>query len=155
MPGGASKGLLMNSYRELLSQNDPEVFQALVGEEVRQQQGVEMIPSENYTYPEVLAALGRDPISIAQRVGRPPGRNTRAAGLTQGHCEAAADCSARFQWQKVERWRDRARLRGGCYLLRSNVMDWSAEDLWLTYIQLTETEAAFRIHKIDLDPRPV
>jgi glycine hydroxymethyltransferase len=48
----------MNSYRDLLSQNDPEVFQALAGEEVRQRQGVEMIPSENYTYPEVLAALG-------------------------------------------------------------------------------------------------
>jgi transposase len=35
------------------------------------------------------------------------------------------------------------------------VTDWSAEDLWRAYIQLTEAEAAFRIHKRDLDLRPV
>jgi glycine hydroxymethyltransferase len=48
----------MERNRELLSQNDPELFQALVGEENRQTRGIELIPSENYTYPEVLAALG-------------------------------------------------------------------------------------------------
>jgi len=95
------------------------------------------------------------PITIAQRVGRLLGRNTRAAGLFEVHIEAAADGSARLQWQKVERWRDWARLSEGCYLLRSNVTDWSAEDLWRAYIQLTEAEAAFRIHKSDLDLRPV
>jgi transposase len=95
------------------------------------------------------------PIAIAQRVGRLLGRNTRAAGLFEVHIETAADGSARFQWQKVEQWRDWARLSEGCYLLRSNVTDWSAEDLWRAYIQLTEAEAAFRIHKSDLDLRPV
>jgi len=34
-------------------------------------------------------------------------------------------------------------LTEGCYLLRSNVTDWTAEDLWNTYMQLTEAEAAF------------
>jgi len=48
----------MDAYRELLEQNDPEVARALAGEEARQRRGVELIPSENYTYPEVLAALG-------------------------------------------------------------------------------------------------
>jgi glycine hydroxymethyltransferase len=48
----------MEENRELLSQNDPELFQALVGEERRQTRGIELIPSENYTYPEVLSALG-------------------------------------------------------------------------------------------------
>jgi hypothetical protein len=43
----------------------------------------------------------------------------------------------------------------GCYLLRSNVNDWNAEDLWHAYIQLTQAEAAFRIHKTDLSIRPV
>jgi hypothetical protein len=46
-------------------------------------------------------------------------------------------------------------LSEGCYLLRSNVTDRSAEDLWRANIQLTEAEAAFRIHKSDLDLRPV
>ena len=31
----------------------------------------------------------------------------------------------------------------------------SAEDLWHAYIQLTEAEAAFRIHKSDLKVRPI
>jgi glycine hydroxymethyltransferase len=48
----------MNNYRELLSLYDPEVSAALANEELRQRQGIELIPSENYTYPEVLAALG-------------------------------------------------------------------------------------------------
>src|SRR2546425_6666048 len=48
----------MNAWRELLQQTDPEVAATLAGEERRQQHGVELIPSENYTYPEVLAALG-------------------------------------------------------------------------------------------------
>ena len=33
--------------------------------------------------------------------------------------------------------------------------DWSAEDLWQAYIQLTEAEAAFRIEKSDLRIRPI
>ena len=46
------------SPRELLQQNDPQLFAALASEEQRQATGIELIPSENYTYPEVLVALG-------------------------------------------------------------------------------------------------
>ncbi len=48
----------MQNYRELLKKNDPAIYDAIVGEEQRQKRGIELIPSENYTYPEVLAALG-------------------------------------------------------------------------------------------------
>ena len=48
----------MSANRELLRQNDPAIYEALIGEEKRQQAGIELIPSENYTYPEVLEALG-------------------------------------------------------------------------------------------------
>jgi glycine hydroxymethyltransferase len=48
----------MDTYRELLQRNDPDVFAAIAGEEDRERRGIELIPSENYTYPEVLAALG-------------------------------------------------------------------------------------------------
>ena len=44
--------------RKFLKQNDPAVYAALKGEEQRQQSGIELIPSENYTFPEVLASLG-------------------------------------------------------------------------------------------------
>lgn len=40
-------------------------------------------------------------------------------------------------------------------MLRSNIRDWSPEQLWKAYIQLTEAENAFRIHKRDLNIRPV
>ena len=48
----------MQTNREALRQSDPEVYGAIVGEEERQKSGIELIPSENYTYPEVLAANG-------------------------------------------------------------------------------------------------
>jgi len=48
----------MDTYRELLEQSDPDVARAIASEEARQRRGVELIPSENYTYPEVLGALG-------------------------------------------------------------------------------------------------
>ena len=47
-----------NKNWEMLKQNDSEVYDALIGEEKREQKGVELIPSENYTYPEVFAANG-------------------------------------------------------------------------------------------------
>ncbi len=48
----------MDSYRSQLAAYDPAIYSAIAGEEDRQRDGVEMIPSENYTYPEVLMALG-------------------------------------------------------------------------------------------------
>ena len=48
----------MDACRQALHSFDPEIDAAIAGEERRQLDGVEMIPSENYTYPEVLAALG-------------------------------------------------------------------------------------------------
>src|SRR6266581_4848749 len=42
----------------VLKQADPEVWEAIQGERRRQQDGLEMIASENYTSPAVLAAQG-------------------------------------------------------------------------------------------------
>jgi glycine hydroxymethyltransferase len=47
-----------NKNWDILKKNDPDVYNALIGEEEREKKGVELIPSENYTYPEVLAANG-------------------------------------------------------------------------------------------------
>jgi glycine hydroxymethyltransferase len=43
---------------ELLKQADPDVWQAMAQEARRQQEGLEMIASENYTSPAVMAAQG-------------------------------------------------------------------------------------------------
>src|SRR5437870_11230622 len=43
---------------DVLEKADPEVWQAIQGERTRQQHGLELIASENYTSPAVLAAQG-------------------------------------------------------------------------------------------------
>src|SRR3990172_799873 len=91
---------------------------------------------------------------IDRRVGKIMTKNSRAAGLYEVSVQEV-DGRAEISWRKDEAWRQWATLNEGCYLLRTNVADWSAEDLWQAYIQLTEAEAAFRIHKSDLRIRPV
>ena len=97
----------------------------------------------------------QDALIVARRVGRLLGANTRAAGLFQVEVEADSKGAARLRWAKSEPWRDWARLSDGCYLLRSNVLDWTPEELWRAYIQLTQAEDAFHIQKPDLQIRPV
>jgi transposase len=90
-----------------------------------------------------------------RRVGQLLGRNTRAAGLFEAHVVEQGNGYVALTWTKRDDWRQWSRLSEGCYLLRSNVTDWSPEELWRAYIQLTEAEAAFRIQKSDLQLRPV
>lgn len=40
-------------------------------------------------------------------------------------------------------------------MLRTNVREWKEENVWHVYIQLTQAEAAFRIHKDELEIRPI
>jgi transposase len=91
---------------------------------------------------------------IDRRIGRLMAKNSRAARLFEVEVKEV-DGRAAVSWKKNENWRDWATLSEGCYLLRTNVTDWSAVDLWQAYIQLTEAEAAFRIEKSDLRIRPV
>lgn len=97
----------------------------------------------------------RDPMKVEREVGRLLGQNTRAARLFEVTVESTDEGHARLKWKKLEVLRDWATLSAGCYLLRTNVRDWTDEELWKTYIQLTEAEAAFRIQKSDLSLRPI
>jgi transposase len=97
----------------------------------------------------------QDPLKVSQQVGRLLGKNSRAAGLFQVDVEVDTKGWAHLRWSKRDERRDWMKLSEGCYLLRSNVTDWSGEELWRAYIQLTEAEEAFRLHKSDLVMRPV
>ncbi len=97
----------------------------------------------------------RDPMKVEREIGRLLGKNTRAAKLFDVKVTKTDDGGACIEWSKIEATRDWATLSSGCYLLRTNVSDWSDEELWKAYIQLTEAEAAFRIHKSDLSIRPI
>ena len=99
--------------------------------------------------------LARGPIE--RQLGRLLARNPRAA--SRYRIEIVADATIpsalRLAWSARAEWDDWARHSEGCYVLRTNIADWSAEDLWRTYIQLTEAEAAFRIQKSELAIRPI
>jgi len=94
---------------------------------------------------------------IERQIGRLLGRNSRAAGRYDVKLLDDVDVPAKLhlQWSVRLDWEDQARLQEGCYVLRTNVNDWTPEELWRTYTQLTDAEAAFRIHKSDLSIRPV
>jgi hypothetical protein len=62
---------------------------------------------------------------------------------------------AHLRWRKRDERRDWMKLSEGCYLLHSKATNWTGEELWRAYIQLTEAEEAFRLHKNDLVSRPV
>ena len=42
----------------ILQSQDPEIWQTIYDESVRQQDGLEMIASENYTSPAIMEAVG-------------------------------------------------------------------------------------------------
>jgi hypothetical protein len=69
--------------------------------------------------------------------------------------DASAASGLRLDWSVRADWDDWSRHSEGCYVLRTNVHDWTPEALWQTYVQLTEAEAAFRIQKSDLSLRPI
>jgi len=113
-----------------------------------------------------LARLGRrlqrarralDARRLERQLGRLLALNTRAAGryLIELVPDATVPAGVRLEWTARPEWDDWARWSEGCYVLRTNIADWSPDDLWRTYIQLTQAEAAFRIHKSDLSLRPI
>lgn len=99
--------------------------------------------------------LAKDPIE--RQIGRLLGQNSRAAARFSIRVEEdpSVPSGLRLDWSIQSEWEQWNELSDGCYVLRSNVTEWTGETLWQTYIQLTQAEAAFRIHKSDLSLRPV
>jgi len=94
---------------------------------------------------------------VERQIGRILERNSQAAGkfLAEVKEDSSRPSGLRVLVEEKAQWDEWAQLTEGTYILRSNVKDWSEEELWRTYIQLTEAEAAFRIEKSDLQIRPV
>ena len=94
---------------------------------------------------------------LERQIGRLLERNSRAAGryaIVIGENKASG-AGVTLQWSKRSEWEEWARLTEGTYILRTNIPHWTEQELWQTYIQLSEAEAAFRIHKSDLCIRPI
>jgi len=97
-----------------------------------------------------------DPALVNRQIGRLLERNQRAAQAFE-IALAADTCPAgvRLEVRHSRQFADWAKLSEGAYLLRSNIEDWSEEQLWKAYIQLAQAEAAFRIQKDQLRIRPI
>lgn len=99
-----------------------------------------------------------DRAKVERQIGRLLGRNSRAAGLfeiTLISVKREGRKGLKLQYRKRKEWSEWARLSEGHYLLRTNLTDWTAENLWKTYIQLTQAESAFRVEKSELKVRPI
>jgi transposase len=97
-----------------------------------------------------------DPAQVNRQIGRILQQNQRAAARFDVRL-IPSDCAAQYHLEvhinaPFDDW---AALSEGAYLLRSNITDWSDEQLWKAYIQLTQAEAAFRIQKDQLRVRPI
>jgi transposase len=93
---------------------------------------------------------------IERRVGRLLQENSRAAALFE--ITTSYDSTVGKTLLVVDKKDDAShwlRLTEGHYLLRTNITNWEARDLWEAYIHLTDAEEAFRIHKSDLHLRPL
>jgi transposase len=97
-----------------------------------------------------------DPAPLNRQIGRILQRNQRAAARFAIALEPDG-CPAGWRLRVVYNaaFDDWAALSEGAYLLRSNITDWSDQQLWKAYIQLTQAEAAFRIQKDQLNVRPI
>ena len=93
---------------------------------------------------------------ILERIGRLLEKNSRVA--QDYRIEVIADKeknnAIRIEWQREPQGDQKDKLCG-VYCLRTNISDWSEEQLWTTYIMLTEIEATFRSFKTELGLRPV
>ena len=94
---------------------------------------------------------------VQRQVGRLLQRNQRAARCFIIRCEAVAGrpSGVRVEWSRDEAELAFKERSHGCYALRTNVHDWTEEEIWKTYIQLTQVENAFRAHKSELEIRPI
>jgi transposase len=105
---------------------------------------------------EKLVGCGKlkDRNKIERRLGAIRARHSRVADLY--HTEIV-EAGGRLQVD----WKIRAdrqawqQAREGAYLLRTNLPPTAPDQLWKSYIQLTEAEAAFRALKSELAIRPI
>lgn len=94
---------------------------------------------------------------LERQIGRLLGTNSRASARYSIVLSADQTSPAKLKltWNIKREWDEWSELTEGTYILRSNIEQWTDEELWRTYIQLSEAEAAFRIHKSDLCIRPI
>ncbi len=106
----------------------------------------------------LAAAKGRlDAGPLERQLGRLLSQNSRAAAGFRVEVipDKMRPCGWKLEWQEVAEWQRWRESADGCYLLRASQVDWTPQELWSAYIQLVDVEESFRIHKTELELRPV
>jgi transposase len=97
-----------------------------------------------------------DPARVNRQIGRILQQNQRSAARFAVALEPDnSPAGFRLVVGYNTSFDDWAAISEGAYLLRSNITEWSDQQLWKAYIQLTQAEAAFRIQKGQLNVRPI
>ncbi len=102
----------------------------------------------------VAAGQLRDRGKIERHLGAIQARHPQVADLYQLQVREQ-DGKLALDWQVLPQRRSWQQVREGAYLLRTNLASNDPEQLWKSYIQLTEAEAAFRALKSELHVRPI
>jgi transposase len=105
---------------------------------------------------EKRVAEGRlkDRNKIERKLGSMQARHSQVADLYQVAVTETGGALA-LEWHVREGRQTWQRAREGAYLLRTNLPPGEPAQLWKSYIQLTEAEAAFRALKSELSIRPI
>jgi transposase len=94
--------------------------------------------------------------AVLQRLGRLSERWPMSWRFVQPEVDRnEAGQAIRVRWSYRKALLRSALARDGAYLLLSDRTDWTAEQLWATYVQLTRAEDAFRAMKSHLLLRPM
>ena len=91
---------------------------------------------------------------IERRLGSIQARHPQVADLYQMEV-VEQPAGSRVEWKRIAERQSWQQAREGAYLLRTNLPDTDPEQLWKSYIQLTEAEATFRALKSELSIRPI
>jgi len=96
----------------------------------------------------------KDRNKMGRRLGAIRARHSRVADLYYTEI-VEVEGRLKLDWKLREDRRAWQQAREGTYLLRTNLPSTDADQLWKSYIQLTEAEAAFRALKSELAVRPI
>lgn len=100
----------------------------------------------------------RDKQRALLRIGKLLGKNSRAASLYEVAVSESGTGKAARLTVTVSRNEERynwALTTSGSYILRTNWPERDPQELWKTYMELTQVEDAFRTTKSDLGMRPI
>ena len=95
----------------------------------------------------------KDRDKIQRKIGAIQARYSQVADLYRIDL-IEKDNALKLDWSLIQIRADWQKAREGAYLLRTNLPATNPEQLWKTYIQLTEAEAVFRVLKSELLIRP-